>query len=134
MTVFWAQAETLLIVVMVGSSYTELLANADFHLFLFVQICGATSVLSAFCSKRGNSHSRESPHNKNEFRQVFFQIRYIGRLVFTGSFYSWSANANFQTVALEACLYWDEFDIKGPHWMKKFPEKNSAMFRQSMRL
>ena len=34
---------------------------------------------------------------------------------------------NFQTVvvALLACLYWDEFDIKGRHWMKKFPEKFS---------
>ena len=34
---------------------------------------------------------------------------------------------NFQTVALAACLYWDEFDIKGPHWMKKvrIPEKFS---------
>ena len=53
MTVIWAKAETLLIVVMVGSSYTELLANADFHLFLFVQICGAMGVLSAFCSRKG---------------------------------------------------------------------------------
>ena len=27
---------------------------------------------------------------------------------------------NFQTVALAACLYGDEFDIKGSHWMKTF--------------
>ena len=35
---------------------------------------------------------------------------------------------NFQTVvvALADCLYCDEFDIKGWHWMKKFPPKISC--------
>ena len=35
---------------------------------------------------------------------------------------------NFQTVvvALADCLHWDEFDIKGWHWMKKFPRKISC--------
>ena len=75
MTAFWAKAEKLLIVVvMVGSSYTELLANAAFHVFLSVQIWWAAGVLWAFCSRKGDSHGRESPHNKN-----------------SGSFYGWRA-------------------------------------------
>ena len=113
MTVFWGKGETLLIVVvMVGSSYTELLANADFHVFLFVQISRAAGVLLAFCSR--NLHSRESPHNKN-----------------AGSFYGWRTNVNFQTVvvALAACLF-----ILGwvwHHWMKKFPEKLAMLCKYS---
>ena len=53
---------------------------------------------------------------------------------FYRQFLQLESQCDFQTVALEACLYWDEFDIKGLHWMKKFPEKNSAMLCQSMRL
>ena len=118
MTVFWAQAETHLTVVMVGSSYTELLANADFHLFLFVQICGATGVLSAFCSRKGGIPTVGKVPT----------IKMSSGKSFTGRFYSWRANVNFQTVALADCLYWDEFDIKGPHLMKKFLEKLHLCF------
>ena len=117
MTVFWAQAETLVIVVMVGSSCTELLPNADFHHFYLFRYAELRVYPSAFGSKRGTPHSRESPYNKNEFRQEFLQA------VFT-------ANANFQFVSLEACLYWEQT----PALDEKIPRKKFSYACQSMRL
>ena len=78
---------------------------------LFFILCRC--IVGLLFKKKGNPHSMKSPHNKNELRQKFLQAVFtVGTIV----------------VALAACLYWDEFDINGPHWMKKFPKKFSYAF------
>ena len=93
---------------------------ADFYLFPFVQIWrGCRCIVGLLFKKVGKVPTIKMNSDKSFYRQLL-QLE---------------ANVNFQTVvvALAACLYWDEFDIKAGTGWKNSP-KNSAMLCQSMRL